>query len=240
MFARNPPAIHNARRTWLHRGLAVLAATMLALALPAGAQTATSAPLAPDRTGMQTRLAACALCHGKLGEGDMGKRGGVYPRLAGQPAEYLYRQLVRFKAERRTGIPPVTTMQRLLANLTPAYMHAIAAFYAASPVQYPPAPHVDAALHARGRAIVDAGFPKRDIPACTVCHGADLAGRPPATPALAGQSARYLTVQFMHWRLGQRHNALHRQIAATLTDKDMQAVAAYLSTLRPATPSTAP
>ncbi len=209
-------------------------AAAVALAMLAGSAAASAQTPLPDREGMQTRLAACALCHGKLGEGDMGRRGGVYPRLAGQPADYLYHQLLRFKSEQRTGIPPVVTMQRLLENLTPAYLQAIADHYAASPQQLPPVPAADPALLRRGKAIVESGVPAQRIPACTTCHGANLEGRQPGTPALAGQYGRYLTVQFMHWRIGQRHNPLHKQIADTLTNEDMQAGADYLASLRPA------
>lgn len=232
------PAAPGAHPGRIVSGMVAAAAALAMLAGSVAASAQTPSP-DPDREGMQTRLAACALCHGKLGEGDMGRRGGVYPRLAGQPADYLYHQLLRFKSEQRTGIPPVVTMQRLLENLTPTYLQAIADFYAASPQRFPPVPAADPALLRRGKAIVDTGMPAQRIPACTACHGANLEGRQPDTPALAGQYARYLTVQFMHWRIGQRQNPLHKQIADALTNEDMQAVADYLASLRPANPEPA-
>lgn len=209
---------------------------LLSIAIAAATPAFAAGPAAtpPDRAGMQRRLAACATCHGKQGQGDMGREGGVYPRLAGQPSEYLYRQLLRFKSAERTGIPPVTTMHRLLENLPRPYLRLIADFYRDASPAYEPPPAKKPALWQQGHALVRQGLPDAHIAACTSCHGADLEGEPPATPALAGQYARYLTVQFEHWAQGARHDRLHERIAHTLTIGQIQAMSHYLASLRPA------
>lgn len=219
--------------------IGVAAAPSLATAAspqaPASAKASSTAP-APDRQGMEERLAACAYCHGKQGQGDLDRRGGVYPRLAGQPAGYLYEQMSQFVSGARTGIPPVVVMRRLLENLSPEYMQRIAEFYQdATPAWAPPLPDGAATLQ-EGRALVERGLPAQHIPACTTCHGTNLEGRAPATPALAGQNDRYLTVQFMHWMLDQRQDPLHQRAAHALSQPQIQAIAAYLSSLRPAPP----
>lgn len=224
--------------------VAIVTAVALAFATTAFAQApgttqasgtaqTTDTPQAPDRKGMETRLAACAYCHGKQGQGDFDRRGGVYPRLAGQPAEYLYEQMSQFVSGERTGIPPVVVMRRLLENLSPDYMHRIAEFYQDSTPAYPPLLRESAARLAQGRELVEHGLPAKHVPACTTCHGPNLEGRAPAIPALAGQNDRYLTVQFMHWILDQRRNPLHQRIAHALSEQQRQAVSAYLSSLRP-------
>ena len=51
---------------------------------------------------LEQRVLACAICHGKQGEGI--QKNEYYPRLAGKPAGYLYNQLVNFR-ERRRDVP---------------------------------------------------------------------------------------------------------------------------------------
>ncbi|MGH8116293.1 MAG: c-type cytochrome [Rhodanobacteraceae bacterium] len=218
--------------------MAIVTAAVLSFATTAFAQAPDSvhtpdAAQVPDRKGMETRLAACAFCHGKQGQGDLDRRGGVYPRLAGQPAGYLYEQMSQFVSGARTGIPPVVVMRRLLENLTPDYMQRIAEFYQNSTPAYPPPVPASAAKLQEGRELVERGVPAQHIPACTTCHGPNLEGQAPEIPALAGQNDRYLTVQFMHWILDQRRNPLHQRIAHTLSEQQVQAVSAYLSSLRP-------
>lgn len=212
--------------------MALVVAGVLSFAAAAVAQAPDTAR-APDRRGMEARLAACALCHGNQGQGDLDRRGGVYPRLAGQPAGYLYEQMSGFVSGKRTGIPPVVLMRGLLKDLTPDYLKRIAKFYQDSMPAYPPPLPFSAAELQQGRELVDSGLPAEHVPACAACHGAALEGSAPATPALAGQNYRYLTVQFMHWTLGQRHNPLHQRMAQALSQQQVQAISAYLSSLRP-------
>lgn len=163
----------------------------------------------------------------------MDRRGGVYPRLAGQPEGYLYQQMNQFISDQRTGIPPVAVMRGLLKDLSPDYLHRIAAFYAGATPAYPPPLKSTPAQLQQGRTLIEQGLPAKQVPSCTSCHGDNLEGRTPATPALAGQNERYLTVQMMHWLMGQRSGTLHHHIAQALTEQQVQAVSAYLSSLRP-------
>lgn len=219
-------------------GVVVAVLTLaVVLTVPAYAQPL---PAAPNAKGMRARLASCAVCHGKDGQGDQGVHGGVYPRLAGQPSAYLYKQLRRIKSAHRTGIPPVTTMQRLLSSLPDTYLELIAQFYNRATPPYPPRRKTRSDLSQEGRDIVHNGLPRKHVKACTQCHGADLMGAAPATPFIAGQNARYLTVQFDHWAQGARHNETHEYIARTLTMSQIEAVSAYLASLRPANATEAP
>lgn len=195
--------------------------------------TANGAGPVPDHASLARRLAACAICHGKQGQGDLEVNGDVYPRLAGQPAGYLFSQIVRFQAARRVGIPPVTIMQRLLDNLPQDYLHRIADFYASSAPPFPPKPHSTRAELKLGREVVTQGLPLARVAPCTSCHGEALTGRPPDIPALAGQYAGYLWIQFAHWQQGARHNRRHEHIAAALTEAQLAAVVDYLASLRP-------
>lgn len=66
-------------------------------------------------------IAACASCHGEKGEG-----ASVFPRLAGQHAEYVIKQLFDF----RTKLRPhgVVMAERVVKNMQPAEMRAVAAY----------------------------------------------------------------------------------------------------------------
>jgi cytochrome c553 len=63
---------------------------------------------------------ACAACHGENGEG-----GEVFPRLAGQNAEYIVRQLKEFMTKLR---PHAIMSGHIAKRLTPEEMGAVAAF----------------------------------------------------------------------------------------------------------------
>ena len=66
---------------------------------------------------------ACATCHGPQGAGN-----GIYPRIAGQHADYIERQLGVFKNtdERPDG----AMMKGVTNNITPAEVKEVAAYLA--------------------------------------------------------------------------------------------------------------
>lgn len=190
----------------------------------------------PDHHGMQVRLAACAACHGKDGEGKPQSGAGVYPRLAGQPAGYLYRQMVHFSKRTRTGIPPVDTMNKQLDQLSNSYLHLIAQYYSQSEAPFPPHEQVAPAILKEGRKLVRNGIPSLGIKSCTGCHGANLRGKAQmGAPALAGQYARYLKIQFRHWAQGERSDVYHKKIVEHIAPARINALVAYISSLRPKT-----
>lgn len=63
---------------------------------------ATAVAAAADLRSGRDINEVCAGCHGELGQGG---QGGEYPRLAGQPAAYLARQLKPFRARIRPNMP---------------------------------------------------------------------------------------------------------------------------------------
>ena len=91
------------------------------LALGAG-EIGAQAPKVPDT--LEQRVLACAICHGKQGEGV--QKNGYFPRLVGKPAGYLDNQLVNFR-ERRRDVPIMTYM---VAYLSDPYLREMAEYYA--------------------------------------------------------------------------------------------------------------
>jgi cytochrome c553 len=196
-------------------------------ALGAG-EIAAQAPKVPDT--IEQRVLACAICHGKQGEGI--QKNEYYPRLAGKPAGYLYNQLVNFR-ERRRDVPIMTYM---VAFLSDPYLREMAEYYANLRPPYPaPATGAPKALLERGEALVTKGDPSRDIPACSSCHGQALTGMEPAIPGIVGLYRDYVAGQMGSWKVGRRKSEgpdCMAQIASRLTPEDITAVNAWLAAQR--------
>lgn len=129
----------------------------------------------------------CWRCHGLDGTG----RGpGAFPSLAGQRSGYLYASLRAFADRTRfSGI-----MGGVAATLSDETMREIASYYGRLPPRAVEAA-ADSAAVVRGANIASRGIPARDIPACVECHGPTDVPKNPAYPKLAGQHARYLSLQ---------------------------------------------
>lgn len=191
----------------------------------------TGAPaVAQPSDGLGERLAACAACHGKSGEGMAGSE--YYPHLAGKPARYLFKQLRAF----REGSRPYAQMRWLLRNMDDAYLEQIAAYFAAMPPRTRAPGTVATALPAAttGRALqlVSEGDATQGVPACAACHGDNLAGLEPGIPALVGLPEEYIVAQFGGWISGVRQAEqpdCMAQIARKLDPRDIRAVAAWLA-----------
>jgi cytochrome c553 len=184
----------------------------------------------PESTDLTERLAACNACHGVKGEGMSGSV--YYPHLAGKPAQYLFRQLRAFRDGGRT----YPQMGWLMRNMDDAYLQAIARHFAAMPPRTRApgmaAGSVDAVLAQRARALIEHGDATRGIPACSACHGTDLAGLEPAIPGLVGLPEEYVVAQFGGWRTGVRTAQAPdcmAGIARALDPGEIRAIASWLS-----------
>lgn len=67
---------------------------------------------------------------------------------------------------------------------------------------------------------------------CQACHGADGAAKiDPQYPRLAGQYRDYLARALHEYKAGKRDNAIMAGFVATLTDEDIEDLAAYFASL---------
>jgi cytochrome c553 len=205
--------------TLMHRILAVLA-----LAGASAAMAGTPQPI-PDT--LAQRMQPCTACHGKEGRPT---QQGFFPRIAGKPGDYLYNQLDNFRRGRRA----YPTMTYFVEQMSDAYLHEIADYFAAMDLPYAPPQMVGApaAEIAAGEKLVRQGDPAHGIPACVQCHGAAMTGVLPAIPGLLGLPRGYLVEQFGAWRTGQR-KALSpdcmAKVATLLSPADVAALATWLS-----------
>jgi cytochrome c553 len=66
---------------------------------------------------------------------------------------------------------------------------------------------------------------------CAGCHGPDGKGVPP-NPALAGKPEAEQVKALQDFKSGARANPIMKGIASTLSDKDMEDLAAYYASLK--------
>ena len=180
-------------------------------------------PAADQARAQEIVVERCSLCHGKEGEA----ASVVFPRLAGQHAEYVAKQLADFKSGKRKS----ETMKPQAEGLTPAEMKALGAFFESKSV--PAKKSRDTALLGVGLYIFSEGNSFSGLPACASCHGANGHGTP-QLPRLAGQHPRYIEDQLKQFNTRERtnDNAVMHTVAAKLTELEAHAVAEYIATMQ--------
>ena len=195
--------------------LRLLAAAALALlTLPALA--------ADDARGEEIVQGKCFICHGVAGESSS----PVFPRLAGQNAAYVARQLADYRSGKRKS----STMQPMVEDLSPADFQALGRYFASRPTIVHTV--ADPELAQVGRFVYARGNPYSGVPACATCHG-PLGHGTEALPRLAGQHAQYTENQLKQFNTRERNNdnAVMHSIASKLTELEVKAVSSYISTL---------
>lgn len=167
----------------------------------------------------------CSLCHGIDGN----SVSPVFPRLGGQTPEYLVAQLGNFRGHQRSDPPGYEYMWGITRHLTSEQIKGLAEYFSK---QVPsPNPSDNATQLAAGKLIFDNGVPEKLAAPCGTCHGPNAQGMGPF-PRLAGQHQDYLVKQLhVFQETEQRPGTPMEQITHLLTDKEMQAVAAYLQNL---------
>lgn len=183
------------------------------------------AAMAADATAGKTKAAACASCHGADGNSPNPE----WPSLAGQHPKYLAKQLRDFKGGDRSN----PLMSPMAAGLSDEDMADIAAYFSSQSLSGGKA---DPKLVDDGEKIYRGGNATTGVAACMGCHGPNGAGNPQANfPSLAGQHAAYTVLQLKAFRSGQRANdagKMMQNIAARMTDAEIDAVASYIQGLR--------
>lgn len=164
----------------------------------------------------------CSTCHGPTGQSSNAE----FPKLAGQNADYLIRQMFNFKSRARKS----NEMEKEMAGLSGNDIEELANYF--SRQQLIPVPRQDKALSEAGRSLYMAGDPDRGISACAVCHGPKARGGK-LLPRLAGQHAKYLELQLRHFLEQSRttDQTLMHSVASKMTDDEIMAVSYFLSGL---------
>jgi cytochrome c553 len=203
-----------------------------AAAAQAGGQASVQAGQELAAKGTPNGVTACITCHGAQGEGNAS---AGFPRIAGQSAYYLGKQLAAYANGARVN--PI--MQPIAKAMNAQQIRDVSAYYAELGAQGG-AGAASAPQGASGRAqqLATVGDTSKRVQGCANCHGPGGAGEPPQNPYLAGQHAGYLAASMAQWKSGARKTDMSGQmvqIARALSDEDVKALAAYFSA-QPAPP----
>lgn len=173
----------------------------------------------------QAKSATCVACHGANGNSPNPE----WPNIAGQHETYIFKQLQAFKSGARQN----PLMSPIAQTLSEDDMTDLAAFYSQQTATGLEAP---ADKVEQGQRLYRGGDAKSQIAACTGCHGPSGKGNPTALyPAIQGQHATYVAAQLRAYRAGTRQtdqNQIMRDVARTMSDAQIDAVAAYVQGLR--------
>ncbi|MEX2131738.1 MAG: c-type cytochrome [Pseudohongiellaceae bacterium] len=172
----------------------------------------------------ETKTPLCASCHGPNGNSQIPEN----PKLAGQNAAYLIKQLNDYKSGARQNI----TMSAMVAGLSDQDILDIAAYYAA---QQSTVQGANPGSIAVAETLYRAGNQEIAVAACSACHSPTGKGNAPAGfPALSGQHPQYTLNQLKAFRAGERandSNSMMRSVVERLTDRELEALASYVSGL---------
>jgi cytochrome c oxidase subunit 2 len=189
------------------------------------------AALAADAAAGKSAYAVCAACHGQQGEGNQAMNA---PKIAGQEAWYLERQLSAYREGFR-GTAPGDTFGMQMRPMAMAVGDATAqanliAYIASLPSE--PSPSTISGDPAQGKAL---------YMVCAACHGQNAEGNQQmGGPRLAGQNDWYLVRQINNYNKGLRgydpkdiFGNQMKPMAATLnTEQKVNDVVAYINSLQ--------
>lgn len=152
------------------------------------------------------------------------------PKLAGQHEQYLVKQINDFKSMSRAN-DVMMGMAAMVASDEDAKN--IGAYYASKKSTVDAADESKVAL---GRDVYRGGNSVTKVPACMGCHGPNGSGNPTAKyPTLAGQQVQYTIAQLKAFREGTRGNdanSMMRNVAAHMSNAEIEAVANYITTMK--------
>jgi cytochrome c553 len=157
----------------------------------------------------------CANCHG---EGGNSVRTDV-PNLAGQNTAYLLDQVRQFSDGRRKNM----FMEGLVKALNNDEKVGVTVYFASQEVT--PRPPGNPALVARGKSYYEH--------VCFSCHG-DTGHGTDKYARIAGQQPDYLSITLKRYRDGSatRMNPIMAAATKKMTDADLQALVAYVSSMK--------
>jgi cytochrome c553 len=189
-----------------------------------GALVATGAAMAAGNAAAgKSAAVACAGCHGAGGN----STNPAWPKLAGQHAGYVAKQLADFKSGARKD----PMMAGMAAPLSKKQMEDIGAWYSTEKVARIGARNAE--LARQGEMLYRGGNSRTQVGACMGCHGPAGQGIPPNYPSVSGQHASYTETQLLAFKNGTRKNdnGVMQGIAFRMSLQEIKAVAAYMEGL---------
>ena len=196
-------------------------------------RTCAAETAAVSKRDLAAKIEYCEICHGHSAEGFRAYY--AIPRLAGQTPDFIKYALAAFVERRRTN----NIMFHIASSLSPGMITGLAAhFHDLNPKPVGGGP---TDLVAAGKKIYEEGVEPKGggrIKVCGSCHGDDAKGDG-EYPRLAGQLDDYIVDKLTNWgkEFGQNPGKMDlarmmQPIAEALTEAQIKAVAAYLSSLQ--------
>jgi len=180
-----------------------------------------------DADAGKSKAAICAACHSADGNSIVPN----WPKIAGQHAQYLERQVTLIKG----GSRPVPEMAGIVIGLSDQDIADIAAYFSS---QTTSVGLTDEALLEAGEQLYRGGNAATEIPACMSCHGPAGEGNPlSGYPSLAGQHSVYSEKMLKGFRAGNTwgedddSSKVMTDVTLRLTDDEIKAVASYIQGL---------
>ncbi|MDD5058057.1 MAG: c-type cytochrome [Sideroxydans sp.] len=186
----------------------------------------TTTVYADDIPPLEERLQLCGGCHNPDGNSVIPEN----PKLAGLDAKYIARQLGDFKAGKRSN----EIMSGIITMVDEKEFKALATYFSGQKRSDGTSDKPD--LVAQGKQIFDEGVIGTAVPACAGCHNEDGSGSD-KFPRLNGQNPAYVVNQLMNFKNKVRNNdpkAVMQAVAKRLNEKEIAAVAEYVTTLKEA------
>ncbi|WP_299265632.1 c-type cytochrome [uncultured Psychrosphaera sp.] len=184
-----------------------------------------------DAEAGKTKSAPCAACHSADGNAAL----AIYPKIAGQHASYIYKQLKELKLGMTSGgkegrYDPV--MSAMASPLSDQDMKDLAAYFSSQTMT---SGSTAESVVETGQDLYRGGDMERGIPACLACHGPRGVGHSLAGfPKISFQHSDYIKSQLEKFRDGTRSNDMNgmmQDIAVKLSDKDIEILSKYMSGL---------
>lgn len=180
------------------------------------------------------KTTACIGCHGPTGNSFVPS----FPSLAGQPADYIVKQIQDFKSGERQN----AMMTNIALGISDDDSLDIAAYYQ-SQIKTPIIKNIahlekltdKNALLSLGKKLYDNGNPNTGQAACFTCHGINgdtLHGF--NIPTLANQQPKYLISTLKEFKNRKRTNDIERamrRIVDTMSNEEIEAISYYASYL---------
>lgn len=192
-----------------------LCAAYFGVAAGGFAASAVAQTAAPAAMPVAQRLALCAACHNADGTSTLAD----IPSLAAQPKVFLETQLVMI----REGLRDVPQMKGMLDGVTDADLVAMAAHYAALPLEARPATRLRPDAFERGQALAGRAL-------CNSCHLPTYLGQQ-QVPRVAGQREDYLLHTMRQFRDGKAvgRDSIMASSLYGMTDAQLGDLAHFLS-----------
>lgn len=173
----------------------------------------------------QAKAAMCQGCHGVDGNSMI----PMYPKLAGQVAQYITKELRDF----RSGARKDPVMSPMAMPLSDQDILNVAAYFAS----LKPKPGFAVGSPetiALGKKVYRGGNAKTGVSACMSCHGPSGHGIPPRFPRVWGQHAAYTEKQLLQFKNSARANdeGIMTRIAFRMSEREISAVAQYMAGLQ--------